>query len=162
MCGPHRDVRLYSRAGPVSEPAYMERIVVGVDGSANGSRALRWALSEARLRGSVVAALYAWNFPFVAAPYSIPADPGFEEDARLALDRVIAAEDTDGVVVEPILACGSAASSLIEAAKDADLLVVGSRGRGGFAGLLLGSVSQQVVHHATCPVVVVPPAPSDG
>ena len=85
-------------------------------------------------------------------------DFSFEDDARHLLDRIVDAEETNGLEVQRLLVCGSAAELLIEQGKGADMLVVGSRGRGGFAGLLLGSVSQQVVHHAPCPVVVIPEA----
>ena len=138
----------------------MARIVVGIDGSESAQRALRWALDEAKLRQARLDVVHSWHVPYAAAtPYSPPAawDPtDFESEAQRVLDRVVDAEDGDGVDVRRVLAAGSAAQNLIELSKGADLVVVGSRGRGGFAGLLLGSVSQQVVHHAPCPVVVVP------
>ena len=137
----------------------MERIVVGVDGSEGAQRALRWALDEARLRGASIDVVHTWHYPnSVGSPYAPLATTSFvfEDDARVILDRVVDAEHTMGLEVNRILACGPAASTLLEAAKGADLLVVGSRGRGGFTGLLLGSVSQQVLHHAPCPVVVIP------
>lgn len=131
-------------------------IVVGVDGSEGSQRALRWALDEAAARGASVRAVLAWSFidqggdDFDAA-YS-------EEAARARLDQALAAAGAApaGVVVEPLVVCDLPARAVIEAARDADLVVVGSRGLGGFRGLLLGSVSQQVSHHAPCPVVVVP------
>lgn len=140
------------------------RIVVGVDGSAGAAYALRWAFEEARLRGASVEVVFAWHIPpmITADPTGMAMgalDPHqFEEAARLELNRSIerAGPVPDGVRVEPILANGAPAEMLLDAAVGADLLVVGSRGRGGFSGLLLGSVSQQCVHHAPCPVAVVP------
>ena len=141
----------------------MERIVVGIDGSETSQRALRWALEEGRLRQAAVAVVHTWHSPSGGAyPYGVPAfDPElYEKAARQVLDTAVDEEDTAGlpVPVERIVALGGAASVIIEAAKGADLVVVGSRGLGGFKGLLLGSVSHQVTHHAPCPVVVVPPA----
>jgi nucleotide-binding universal stress UspA family protein len=138
------------------------RIVVGVDGSPGATVALRWARAEAGLRGATLDVVHAWHEPYVGGipgmgPYGISFDE-LERAARAELDRAIghAGPPPPGVRVEPILAPGPAAAVLLEAAKGADLLVVGSRGRGGFTGLLLGSVGQQCVHHAPCPVVVVP------
>lgn len=138
------------------------RIVVGVDGSAGADAALHWAVHEARLRGATIEAVHAWTYPYVAdvaylARASIDraeVEGSAKEVLREALHRVLG---PDGDVrVEEIVSEGSAAHILTETAKGADLVVVGTRGHGGFSGLLLGSVSQQVVHHAPCPVVVVP------
>lgn len=139
----------------------MERIVVGIDGSDASRRALDWAIAEARLRGAAVEAVHAWHLPYVGgAPYAAMAlDPGsIEEGARRTLDEVVDAADEEGLAqpVERLLVEGPAARGLLDVAKGATLVVVGSRGRGGFAGLLLGSVSQQVTHHAPCPVVIIP------
>ena len=136
----------------------MQRIVVGIDGSAGSRAALAWAVEEARLRHATVEAVRAWSWP---VPYVGPGMAGLdprllEEGERAVLADAIGACDTAGVDVEQVLVEGPAAQRLLERAKGADLLVVGSRGRGGFAGLLLGSVSQQVVHHAEGPVVVIP------
>lgn len=125
----------------------MERIVVGVDGSPGSQRALAWALEEAALRDAGVRLLCALT--------SQPAD--FPEDATGMLARVLQeAGGAPGVSVERVARYGSPAALLVEESEEADLIVVGSRGRGGFAGLLLGSVSQQTVQHAQCPVVVIP------
>lgn len=136
------------------------RIVVGVDGSETAWTALCWALDEARLRGAAVEVVHGWHLPYPDA-YDGLVDlhqDTFEGDARQLLDRMVGEADTAGIpAVEPILVCDGAAQALLDRAKGADLLVVGSRGRGGFAGLLLGSVSQQAAHHAPCPVVVIPP-----
>ena len=135
----------------------MARIVVGVDGSEQSKAALRWAIEEARLRGAQVRAVYAWTLPHVAAGTGVLMVPALEElqrDGEEVLEAAIAEVATAGVVVERAAVEGSAARVLVEAAEGADLLVVGSHGHGGFAGLLLGSVSQQVAHHAPCPVVI--------
>lgn len=139
----------------------MERIVAGVDGSQSARDALQWAVDEARRRNATVEAVYAWHHPFVAG-YMMEGelDLGhYEEEAQQVLDRAVdAVKDGGDVAIERKLVAGSAAGALVGEAKGAALLVVGSRGRGGFAGLLLGSVSQQAAHHAPCPVVIIPPA----
>jgi nucleotide-binding universal stress UspA family protein len=139
----------------------MERIVVGVDGSETARRALAWAVAEARLRQATLEVVLAWHMPYIAGyPYAgVGFDPAtFEKDAKTSLDAIVDGTDTTGIPsVERTLAVGDAASALLGRAADADLVVVGSRGLGGFTGLLLGSVSHHVTHHATCPVVVVPP-----
>jgi nucleotide-binding universal stress UspA family protein len=140
----------------------MDRIVVGVDLSEGARRALQWAVDEAKLRGAGVEALHAWHRPTVPTARYVPASvvmsEAFEEEARRELDRAVDRVDTRGLQapIEKILVCDSAPSALLAASKGASLLVVGSRGRGGFAGLLLGSVSQAVAQHAPCPVVIVP------
>ena len=136
-------------------------IVVGVDGSEASKDALRWALEEARLRRSPLLAVYAWLFPQIGGRGYIPSellDPELlRATAQEQLDGFVAdlAGESDGVEIEHVVRQGPAAQVLVEAAEEAELLVVGSRGRGGFAGLLLGSVSQQCAHHAACPVVIV-------
>jgi nucleotide-binding universal stress UspA family protein len=147
-----------------SEVVPVQRIVVGVDHSEGSRRALEWALDEARLRGARVEVVHAWSFPylptgpFVSAP--LLSAEQLEADARVVLDASIAEVDVAGLAepVEPVLVCDGPANALLERSKGADLLVVGSRGRGGFTGLLLGSVSQAVSQHAPCPVVIVPRA----
>jgi len=137
------------------------RIVVGVDGSQSSDSALAWALEHARRTGDEVQVVYAWRYPDIgdllsANPFELQHDELEAEAARVlrhAHDRVGTPAD---VRIDPVLAMGRAAEALLRAAAAADLLVVGSRGRGGFTGLLLGSVSQHCVQHATCPVVVVP------
>lgn len=140
----------------------MERIVVGIDGSETSRRALRWAVEEARVRGASVEVLHAWHLPYVGGyPYTAGAfDPApFEQAARETLDAVVDGTDASGLgtPIERILHMGDPATGLLDAAKGADLVVVGSRGLGGFTGLLLGSVGHHVAHHAPCPVVIIPP-----
>jgi nucleotide-binding universal stress UspA family protein len=136
-----------------------ERIVVGVDGSETARTALAWALDEARIRNATVEVVHGWHLPYLKGyPYEDLHPGKFEREAGLLLDRMIGGADTAGVpAVERIIVCDAAARALLDMAKGADLLIVGSRGLGGFTGLLLGSVSQQVVHHAPCPVAVIPP-----
>ena len=140
------------------------RIVVGVDGSSGARAAREWALAEARLRGSAVDVVYAWHSPSLVVPgrYAASAPIGedaIEETRRAAehlLEHELQAVDTAGLEVEALTPGASPVDALLEIALGAELLVVGTRGHGGFAGLLLGSVSQQVSHHAPCPVVIVP------
>jgi nucleotide-binding universal stress UspA family protein len=136
-------------------------IVVGYDGSTHGHAALRWAVDEARLRHARLRVVHAWQLVYVEGyPYTGPlADPDGAGTSAKQMVADAVADATAGaeadIEVEQVVLCGTPASALLEHSKDADLLVVGSRGHGGFAGLLLGSVSNQVTHHATCPVVVV-------
>jgi nucleotide-binding universal stress UspA family protein len=147
-----------------------DRIVVGIDGSEDGQRALRWALDDARARDAYVQAVYAWQPRPVDGGYLYPGVPvddiatplppetdRFEDAARHVLDAAVEGADISGLArpLQRRLVCGDAAAALLGAADDASLVVVGSRGMHGFRGLLLGSVSEQVAHHASCPVVVV-------
>ena len=140
----------------------MRKIVVGIDGSEDSRRALRWALDEARLRGAEVHAVHAWAYPVMAgsfeaiAPMLNDLDLGAEAANSLERDikEVTAGDET--VKIHREVKQGPAASALLQSSRDADLLVVGSRGLGGFRGLLLGSVGQQCAQHARCPVVIVP------
>jgi len=142
----------------------MGLIVVGVDGSAGGKAALRFALEEARLRQASLRVVHAWQFGYIGATGlqgALPAVGGELDELRQAaaagLDAIIAeaVADGGGVEIERRIDRGPAALVLVEESRRADLLVVGSRGHGGFASLLLGSVSQQCAHHAHCPVVIV-------
>ncbi len=152
-----------TNAGTVrEEESHTYRIVVGVDGSEPSTLALRWAINEADRHGGTVEAVHAWHGAYIgsATPYGVALiDPKIYSDAAdKLLDTVVDAADESGLEapIRRTVVQGSPAHALLEAGKGADLIVVGSRGRGGFAGLLLGSVSQQVVHHASGPVVVVP------
>ena len=140
----------------------MQKIVVGVDGSEGSQRALQWAIEEAGRRDATVEALHAWEPGLTAGLYSgaVFTEESVQEAGERVLDDTIAAADPAGSTkVERRCVTAQPAAALIEAGKDADLVVVGSRGLGGFYRLLIGSVSSQVAHHAPCPVVVVP-APS--
>jgi len=136
------------------------RIVVGVDGSEGSRHALGWALDEARLRQATLAAVHVRTRAFIGSEPVPAGDYEANENDRAGdvLESALASADTSGLAapVEPLVVSGSTAAALLEASQDANLLVVGSRGHGGFAGLLLGSVSDSVVHRATCAVVVVP------
>lgn len=144
---------------PVDEVPEDGRVVVGIDGSATAQRALRWAIAEARARRATLQVVHAWQAPIVGGPFALLAyDPAIaEQTAHQILEGAVAAEDTAGLDVDRVVTCGSAPVALLDAARSASVVVVGSRGRGGFQSLLLGSVSQQVTSHARCPVVVVPP-----
>lgn len=137
-----------------------ERIVVGIDGSPEAQRALRWAIEEARPRLATLEVIYAWRSLAVGLGTTyLPDTNAYEEDARRILTDAVAAEESNllTIPVEYTIRCGPPAKVILEASKGADLIVMGSRGMGGFKGLLLGSASHQVARHATCPVVVVPP-----
>jgi nucleotide-binding universal stress UspA family protein len=138
------------------------RIVAGVDGSPSSVSALRWAVQQAGLTGATVDAVIAWRYPVSAGGYGwAPTGMGtafdFKEDAEKVLAGAIgtACAPGSGVLVRARVAEGNAAQVLLDASDGADLLVVGSRGHGGFTEALLGSVSQHCVHHARCPVVVI-------
>jgi nucleotide-binding universal stress UspA family protein len=147
----------------------MAKVVVGVDGSEGSKAALRFAVEEARLRGATLHAIHAWELPLRPGEetrYVVVGEPSREHDleavgrtlsvaASEALGRSLEGVDLEGVDLRPESVEGSPAEVLLEAAEGADVLVVGSRGRGGFRGLVLGSVSQKIAHHAPCPVVIV-------
>jgi nucleotide-binding universal stress UspA family protein len=139
-------------------------IVVGVDHSAGARSALRFALEEARLRQATLRVIHAWQFEYAGATGFQGLFPGpvveFEDlrqGAEAALDVTLkeVAADAGGVTIEHRVEHGPPAGVLVEESRTADLLVVGSRGHGGFSQLLLGSVSQQCAQHAFCPVVIV-------
>ncbi len=142
-------------------PQALDRIVVGLDESATSRRALDWALDAARAHHAAVQVVHAWHPSYVMPmdAYLTNADL-IGQPAQRLLDETLAHVDDDGLAspVEGTLVLGSAGRSILEAAKDADLIVVGSRQQSAAGCLFLGSVSLQVTHHANCPVVVVPPA----
>ena len=139
------------------------RIVVGIEGSGGARAALRWAISEARYRKAVIEVVTAYSPTYVpAAPDFgfVPLDPvdlvaEIERMQEDVVQSVIGDGASADVEIRRTLVKGRPADSLIKVADGAVMLVVGNRGRGGFIGLRLGSVSQQVSHHATCPVVSV-------
>lgn len=141
-----------------------ERIVVGVDGSQGALAALRWAAAEAARWDASVVAVQAWEFTPLIVATEAPVDLAElrqETDEQLDAQVREAFGDQEGRVERRVVE-ELPARAVLDAAEGADLIVVGSRGRGGLKGLLLGSVSQKVVHHAPCPVVVVPgPGPED-
>ncbi|MCF1594345.1 universal stress protein [Streptomyces muensis] len=138
-----------------------DRIVVGVDGWDSSKQALRWAVRQAELTRGEVLAVTAWDMPqFHGALGWLPPSSSDEEalEGRARDDLKRAVEEAVGsrppVEVRTEVHYGTPASVLLRMARDASLLVVGSRGLGGFAGLLLGSVAQHCAQHAACPVVV--------
>jgi nucleotide-binding universal stress UspA family protein len=136
----------------------MDRIIVGVDGSDGAADALAWAVAEAEVRGWTTRAIMAWGWvdqhrTLLGETF----DPGYSEsDAQATLhgylERAVGAQRAAGV--EGLVVAELPAPALLDASRDAALLVVGARGLGGFRGLLLGSVSQRCLHHAHCPVAV--------
>jgi nucleotide-binding universal stress UspA family protein len=140
----------------------METIVVGIDDSANARRALVWALDHAAADDEIIA-VHVWHMPPVGGFEMGYLDPApFEDGARATAKEVVAdvvaerAADTDRVSIRVV--AGHASEALIAAGRSADLLVLGARGHGGFASMLLGSVTTSVVNHAPCPIVVIPSA----
>lgn len=134
------------------------RIVVGVDGSPSSAQALRWAVRQARATGAEVHAVAAWTPPSMYAwGPGLPDDVNWAEDCATGLEQSIkdALDAEDAGRVQRHVVQGHPALALLDQAAGADLLVVGCRGHGGFAGMLLGSVSQHVIAHASCPVLVV-------
>jgi nucleotide-binding universal stress UspA family protein len=148
---------------PDTRPRALEQptVVVGVDGSKLSAKAIDFAFDQAEALGARVIAVHAWTSPFLTY------DDGqtmlqFGEAEVQESGRVLVAESVAGAMADhPDVECetrlisGRAARALLVAAESASLVVVGSRGRGGFTGLLLGSVSQSVLHHAPCPVAIV-------
>lgn len=139
-------------------------IIVGVDGSPVSRRALAWALQEAGMRKSPLVAVYAWTAPSDLIPVGQMLGQAYEASSgdlrelqQLADERLAAlvseVEGAEGIELRALP--GRASEVLVDLSSEAELLVVGSHGRGALAGALLGSVSQACVHHASCPVVVV-------
>jgi nucleotide-binding universal stress UspA family protein len=143
--------------------ADINRIVVGVDGSDSSRKALRWAYEEAAHHGASITAVSTWHPPALpmTPPYGAVPPEGYvsqpKQDALDLLERFVSGLDVrePAVDVRTEVEEGNPAEVLIERSTEADLVVVGSRGYGGFKGMLLGSTSQHLVAHAGCPVVVV-------
>ena len=136
-----------------------ERVAVGVDGSDPAHAALLWGLAQARARRLPLHLVHAWEVPLLAAPVPLdPLDPAHREAARAELDRVVAAlpPSARDVDVEPVLVDGPASDVLLERSEQGDLVVVGTRGIGGVAALLLGSTALRLSQLAPAPVVLVP------
>jgi len=141
----------------------MPGIIVGIDGSHDAHRALEWAMQEAAVHHSPLTVVTVHEVPsgWTGNPMILPDDEPALNKVRKAVEEAVAKaaaqlSESPPASVTVRAVNGFAAQELIEASRDAGLLVVGSRGGGGFARLLLGSISDQVVHHAHCPVVVVP------
>ena len=139
----------------------MSDIVVGVDGSASSQQALAWALDEARHRDAPVRVVHAWDFPYTQGEIAHQAGQAIraplQHDAHHIIDMALRNVGGlgDNVDVRRVVTRGAPVAVLVQAARNAQLLVVGTRGRGAFAGLLLGSVSQECAQRAPCPVVIV-------
>ncbi|MGN6380292.1 MAG: universal stress protein [Gaiellales bacterium] len=138
-------------------------VVVGVDGSDGGREAFRQALVEARYRNGRVRAVAVWHIPWTVLSASVPGVDfdaivkDLREDATVKLNETVdaLADEAEGIEVIRQVFEGQPAQALVEQSAGASLLIVGSRGLGGFGGLLLGSVSQQCAQHARCPVMIV-------
>jgi nucleotide-binding universal stress UspA family protein len=142
----------------------MSDVIVGIDGSHNSSHALDWAMAEAALRNADLTVITVYSVtasPWTGQPDKYPGDEDNVEKIRKAaqdaVDKVAATlGDQQPKSVRVVAISGFPAKALIDTSAGADLMVVGSRGGGGFGELFLGSICSQVVHHAKCPVVVVP------
>ena len=144
-----------------NEGGTVGKVVVGIDGSECSREALRFAAKEARLRGASLRIVCAWQAPvgiYGLASFTPAVDVrGFAGAARDPVEKEIGEvlDWQDGLVRRLVLREGDAARVLLDESRDADLLVLGSRGLGGFKGLMLGSVGQQCAAHAVCPVTIV-------
>ncbi len=148
---------------PVAEVGpSMHKIVVGLDGSAGSLQALEWAYDEALLSGAELTAVHGWIYPYAGRRTAV-SEPRTQmqldamQELKTSLESLGPRLTSGSIHVHPKLVEQSPAEALLEMAKDADLVVVGSRGRGALRSALLGSVSRTVVHHATCPVVIIRP-----
>lgn len=161
QCAVHADcptvITRPTEQAETAAPGRPARIVVGVDGSEPARRALHWAADEAQRREAGLEVVHAWHPPIQPLGLVLPAvdRASAEATGRAVLDAATSAVGGRPFIVDLMLIEAPPARTLLEVSAGAALLVVGSRGRGGFAGLLLGSVSSQVLHHARCPLVLV-------
>jgi nucleotide-binding universal stress UspA family protein len=130
-------------------------IVVGVDGSAHGDAALRFALAEAETHNGDVTAVFAWQQPFISIPGAFDREELEQAAKDFLIERVSAVTPTPKVPLLPLVAEGDPAEALVIAAKDADLLVVGTSGRSPFMGSVLGAVGLRCAAGASCPVTLI-------
>jgi nucleotide-binding universal stress UspA family protein len=131
------------------------RVVVGVDGSAHGDAALRWALAQAEARGGEVTAVFAWQQPFISIPGAFKREELEQAAKDFVVEKVSAVAPSPRVPLLPLVAEGDPAEALVVAAEGADLLVVGTRGLSPFMGSVLGAVSLRCAAGANCPVTLV-------
>lgn len=155
MTQPDIETKLGSMSDSASPAPW---IVVGIDGSEASKEALRWAARQAGLTGASLRALTSWHLPvYYGAGVAVPGDIDFEGDARRmqhdTISEVLGPEAA--AKVEATVVQGPPALELLKAAHDAELLVLGNRGHGAFTGMLLGSVSEHCISHASCPVLVI-------
>lgn len=141
----------------------MPGIVVGIDGSSHSAHALEWAIKEGAVQHAGVSVIIVHSVPaspWTGNPYILDGEPGdlekLRQHAEEMTQKATSQLDVQPASVSVYATTGYPAQELIDASRDADLVVVGSRGAGGFAQMIMGSVSSQVVQHAHCPVVVVP------
>jgi nucleotide-binding universal stress UspA family protein len=143
---------------PTRNNGVMDHIVVGMDGSEGAARALRWAARESKITDIPLTAMLAWDY---GGQHHVDADQGFDpdydaDDAAIALDAYVRrALGNEEVELAKVVTLDLPARALIDASRSASLLVVGARGLGGFAGLLLGSVSQRCLRGSECPVAII-------
>ncbi len=130
-------------------------VVVGVDGSPHSEAALRWALAEVEKHGGQVTALFVWQVPFSSFPGLYDREALEKAGKEFLIEKVSAVAPSPSVPLLPVVAEGDPTEALVAASKDADALVLGTRGRSRLVGLLVGSVSMQCAAAARCPVVLI-------
>ena len=139
----------------------VRKIVVGIDGSQSSINALAWALREAKRHSAALHVVHVWSLPPVVDPMGVAIFSPIEELESAAQGVMKHVMETvkslvGDTAVTSSVERGSAAQHLLDAASTADMVVVGRHGHGGFLGLLIGSVAEQIAHHAKCPAVIVP------
>ncbi|HTU05918.1 MAG TPA: universal stress protein [Trebonia sp.] len=131
------------------------KVVVGVDGSLHGDAALRWALAEAEAHGGQVTAVFAWQMPFISNPAAFDREELEQRAKGFIVSQVSSVAPSPPVPLTPLVAEGDPAAALVKASEDADMLVVGTRGRSPFLGVFLGAVSLRCAAAARCPVTLI-------